>query len=373
MVTPRSPSPKRQILSLVMTERCNLRCTYCYETKSNSPGIAFETAQRAILNAFQNPAFDELEIDFFGGEPFIEYNTLRNICSWLWSEPRPKPYICFAVTNGTLVHGGIRDWVLENKDRIILGLSLDGTPEMHNTNRGNSYSSIDIDFFRTTWPLQAVKMTVSRDTLPTLADGIIYLHELGFMVICTYAFGAKWQPIDSEIFSIELKRVADYYIQNPSIEPCNIVMMAIDHIFDAPRDNNYCGAGKNIWCVDKDGVPYPCQTFLPMSTGKSRDEMLEVFQELKDGTNNRLGKCQDCALLPICQTCYGINYTEHGNPFIRSDQNCEFSKIRAKATSYMLSQMILHRGRDYKCLQSKSDSDLYHIIRGIRAVQDNFA
>lgn len=34
----------------------------------------------------------------------------------------------------------------ENKERFIVGLSLDGTREMHNRNRSNSYDKIDIPF-----------------------------------------------------------------------------------------------------------------------------------------------------------------------------------------------------------------------------------
>lgn len=43
---------------------------------------------------------------------------------------------------------------------------------MHNLNRSNSYNDIDVDFFRKTWPTQAIKMTISAETLPMLADGI---------------------------------------------------------------------------------------------------------------------------------------------------------------------------------------------------------
>ena len=356
-----------------MTERCNLRCTYCYETKSESPGISFDTAKYAIMQAFQNDEFDELEIDFFGGEPFLEFQTLRAICEWLWGEPRPKPYICFVVTNGTLVHGDIRDWAFANKDKVILGLSLDGTPEMHNLNRGKSYRRIDVDFFRVTWPSQAVKMTVSPDTLPALAEGIIYIHKLGFKVGCTYAAGAAWQASAPEVFATELKKVADYYIGNPDIEPCNMVTMAIDHIYDTSHDNNHCGTGYGILCVDKDGINYPCQTFMPMSTGKSYEEMQPAYQLLRDGRNNHNGKCKKCALLPMCQTCYGINYAQFGNPFIRSEQNCEFSKVRAMAAAYMYAHMILHRDRSYSFLRTKTDSDIFYILRGIAAVQEGFA
>lgn len=48
---------------------------------------------------------------------------------------------------------------------------------MHNVNRSNSYDDIDLDFFLEMYPEQDVKMTVSRETLPHLAEGVIELHQ----------------------------------------------------------------------------------------------------------------------------------------------------------------------------------------------------
>ena len=157
-----SKSRKRKTLSLMLTHDCNLACVYCYEKVKSGRQISLETAKQAIAKSFSLcPSGEELEISFHGGEPFLAFDLLRNICEWVWSQAWPVPYICFTTTNGTLVHGNIRDWVACNRKRLHLGLSLDGTREMHNLNRSGSFDLIDIDFFLANWPDQPLKMTVS--------------------------------------------------------------------------------------------------------------------------------------------------------------------------------------------------------------------
>jgi len=359
--------PRRQLLSLVMTEKCNLDCTYCYEHKVDGLILPLEVAQKAIREAFANDNFDELEIDFFGGEPLVAFRGVVAICEWLWTNEWPKPYICFASTNGTLLHGHVAEWFEKYKERFILGLSLDGTPEMHDVNRSNSYSKIDFGLFRRLWPFQAAKMTVSRETLPTMAKGVIHIHNLGFKVSCSTAFGLQWTDTDYALFEREMRLLADYYLENPEIEPCNIISMQIEHIHHASKKNNYCGAGTNLTVVDRRGDKYPCQTFLPMTTGGNVD-IPEMFSLLSRGQEKVNLRCEQCSLLPLCQTCYGLNLKHQGDMYNRAMSNCYFTKIRAKATAYLYAGMITNQEKDYIFLRGKTEDELYYMINGIQTV-----
>ena len=138
---------RRKIVELVLTEQCNLSCVYCYEHDKDVLKMPNDIAKKAIEEAFTDSSFNEVEIDFFGGEPFLAFNDMKEICEWFWQQDWPKPYIVFAPTNGTLVHGDVRDWIYKNRERFFLGLSVDGTASMHNLNRCNSFDKIDLDFF----------------------------------------------------------------------------------------------------------------------------------------------------------------------------------------------------------------------------------
>ena len=115
--------------------------------------MPLDIAKEAVKREFETAeGYEGLVIDFMGGEPLIQFKLMREIAEWIWSNPWPKPHILSTSTNGTLVTEEVKAWFRRNADRLSVGLSLDGTPEMHRTNRGCSFRDIDLDFFRTTWP-----------------------------------------------------------------------------------------------------------------------------------------------------------------------------------------------------------------------------
>ena len=322
-----------------------------------------------ITHHFNNSdGFEEIEFQFFGGEPFLEFETIKGAAEWTWSKKQPKPYIFFATTNGTLVHGEIREWCAKNKDRMCLGLSLDGTPSMHNTNRSNSFKRIDAPFFFKNWPKQSVKMTVSLQTLPKLAAGIIYLHELGFKIHCNLAQGKDWSDQGVlRVFAAELQKLIDFYISHPHIEPCSLLDIRLDAL---TKENNvpkkWCGAATDMVAVDVDGAEYPCQLFTPLVMEK---KLLRCVDKLY-GSPEKLtpAKCRSCVLLPICPTCYGMNILQRANPVKRDMMLCKLFKIQALAASQLQAQLILLRDKIVR-LQEFSPQTITRMIDGIEKVQ----
>ena len=208
-------------------------------------------------------------------------------------------------------------------------------------------------------------MTISPLTIGELADGVIFLHKKGFKVSCNNAYGMVWKEEDFYIFSEQLKKLANFYIENPKVEPCSLMDMPIQYIrFKAKK---WCGAGTALVCIDRTGQKFPCHTFLPSSGIKT--DMGKFFHDLSsdDLLDNQ---CEDCILASFCPTCYGINFVENYDITKRNAQYCLFSKIRAKAVSYMLSVMLTNRQRDYIYLKSKSDTDIKYIISGIKEISN---
>ena len=180
---------------------CNLRCVYCYEQdKSSKETFDLDLAKSTLTKELSIKSNSKgTLVNFHGGEPFISYKKIKELCEWAWAQNFPENFLFFATSNGTLIHGEMQEWLFENRKRFVVGLSLDGTPEMHNRNRSNSYDLIDTEFFAKTWPEQGVKMTVSRETIHSLAEGIIYMHELGFKVIrANLAEMTDWQEYTME-------------------------------------------------------------------------------------------------------------------------------------------------------------------------------
>ena len=89
----RKSSARRRTCTLLITYRCNLNCVYCYEHFKGNKKMTFEMAKSIVekeLEFVKNSSnYDELEIDFMGGEPFIEFSLIKKITEWLASEKRP--------------------------------------------------------------------------------------------------------------------------------------------------------------------------------------------------------------------------------------------------------------------------------------------
>ena len=139
---------KIKTVTLTLTQACNLSCTYCYEHHKSNRRMSVETAKSIVDYELKNFAdFEGIEFDLFGGEPFLAFDLVREITDYICSKKGDIPCTVFATTNGTLVHGEVQDWLREHVGCFICGLSLDGTRDMHNVNRSNSYDDIDLDFF----------------------------------------------------------------------------------------------------------------------------------------------------------------------------------------------------------------------------------
>ena len=221
-------SPDKSI-TLTLTAQCNLHCVYCYEHSKNDSAMSFDIA-RSILDSEMPECEGQIYIELFGGEPFLAFDNIKRIYDYVNVNWPDKQWIMFATTNGTLIHDEIQDW-LKNHKRFICGLSLDGNKLMQDINRSNSFDQIDIDFFIKQYPQQAIKMTVSQDTLPFLFDGIVYAHSKGFKVNCNLAFGIDWSDKNNvAILERELNKIIEYYLRNPEIEPCSMLNVPIEHL-----------------------------------------------------------------------------------------------------------------------------------------------
>lgn len=353
----------RKTIMLTLTESCNLNCSYCYEHNKSSRKMSFETAKRILDYEFSlDDGLNEIEVDLFGGEPFLAFDLIKQIHKYVYSIKSDKKRICFTTTNGTLVHGEIEEWLRKNKDTFCAGLSLDGTKRMHDMNRSNSFDDINISFFRECWPFQDAKMTISRKSLPYLAEGIIFIQNSGFTCSGSFAFGIDWKlEEDIPILERQLKVLSDYYIDNPDVPIADIINVKIENL-TAPKEKNYrwCGAGKQMRAYDVDGNAFPCQSFMGLSIGELSTLSHDAFEGDVDLTDPM---CENCPIQQLCSTCYGMNYSRTGKVNIRDKEHCEFNKLIAQANAYI----------KYHRLISKKDltPEDYLVLKGIQILNEN--
>lgn len=360
---------KIKTVTLTLTQNCNLNCTYCYEHHKSKKTMSLDCAKKIIdyeLSASRGA--DVLEFDLFGGEPFLEFDLLQGITEYISRKKAEANCIVFATTNGTLVHGEIQAWLREYSECFVCGLSLDGTREMHNINRSGSYDNIDLDFFLDMYPEQDVKMTISRETLPTLAEGVIDMHRKGFLVSCNLAYGIDWSnPQNMEILKRELHRLIKFYLENPGIEPCSMLEMDISNVGIYERHAiRYCGAGKDMRSYDVGGQVYPCQFFMPLSVGEKKAAAAKNIEFPDEYLPEDLldEKCRRCVIRSACPNCFGSNYASTGSIYKRDDNMCRLTKIIMKARSYF-------RAKQWELGQlHKEPDELQALLRAIVKIQE---
>ena len=133
----------KKICTLMLSYGCNLNCTYCFEKcKSASPEkqMSLETAQKIILKEADvvrnSNNYDSLKLDIFGGEPFLRFELIKELCDWVWRTVTDIKVEVYITTNGTLFTPECKAWIRSNRQRISICMSVDGDSEMQMRNRG---------------------------------------------------------------------------------------------------------------------------------------------------------------------------------------------------------------------------------------------
>lgn len=115
-------------IMLLLTEECNLACSYCYEHHKRPRTMDFSQARRIIDAHYAQTAPGEtVLIEVFGGEPFLNFPLMQRIDDYVMTTYGDRVNLFETTTNGTLVHGEVQSWLAARRDRWRVSLSLDGT------------------------------------------------------------------------------------------------------------------------------------------------------------------------------------------------------------------------------------------------------
>jgi sulfatase maturation enzyme AslB (radical SAM superfamily) len=210
------PNSEGKTSTFIVTDDCNLRCSYCYLTDKKPDRMSWEVARDFIDMTFSNnlhlaniPAEDQIQFDhakiwdFVGGEPFMEFELVSKIINYILEKTQTLPdnhpwkrgFDCknckvthrlkgfrFAFsTNGTyLSDPKIREYLESHRDLISLGVTIDGPKDMHDAcrvypNGEGSFDSVmnSWEWYRKTFPLNAMH---SKSTI--CHENLIYVGEI---------------------------------------------------------------------------------------------------------------------------------------------------------------------------------------------------
>lgn len=330
-------------LLLLISHSCNLNCKYCYEWFKDSRRMSWEQAVKILENEFQHDDEPIESVDLLGGEPLLNFEIIPKICNWIW-ERFPNTRI-FARTNGTLLSESMKEWFSSNRHRFILGLSIDGMPEVNFINRG--IRNIDIEYFRQNWPDNPVKMTIFPNSVHLLVSSLKYLYNKNFKVIGGLAQGVKWDNKHCCELEEQLSVLTDFYLCNSAITPLEpLYDLNFDKAFWIPTEDAFetpCWKQANIHTYDCDGGLLPCHMFSSIVQGKEKRQ--SVLHDMQKVNHELLPvDCQTCPIRWCCKNCMAMNYQHTGNfgDNINLKLMCDAQKIAASASA----EFIVRRAMD---------------------------
>ncbi len=356
---------KRRMCVLMITHDCNLNCSYCYESHKSKKTMSVDMAKSLILREAErvrtDPMFEELQVDFLGGEPFMNFPLIREIVEWLDANPLPVPFICFGSTNGTLLDDDRKNWLRKYKDLVCFSASYDGSTEMQRTNRGTTQGSVDLEFFHELWPTQGFQMTISKETLPHLAEGILESQRKGYPLFVALAQGVDWNAEDARLYFEQLQVLKEAYLDDETLTPINRLTryLLIDSTTDRPQTKT-CGTGTHMVTYDVDGKAYGCHLFTPIVLGpESGLELSRVDWQCDEIAQDE--RCSECVLKSWCSTCAGFNYRYRGSLAKRDMRWCSMMLMEAVVSCELQIQLLNKRRNEL------SASDAEHAQHALTA------
>jgi uncharacterized protein len=359
---------ENKTIMLIVTENCNLRCSYCYEENKTFRMMDFKTAKSVIDKEFADDStYRNGEIELFGGEAFLNFDLIKEIYDYVDST---YPNITFSTTtNGTLIHSDLQDWLYERRKKFLCTLSLDGPEQVHDKNRvfhdgTGSFNSIDFSFFRETWPGCSVKMTISPDSISNLFESVVFTEELGFDCMATFASGVKWNLSENlDDLVRNLSGLAKRYSDDPSLKICRMLDLDLRYLF-YPFDNDfrYCGAGVTKKCYDRNGNAYPCQGLSPLTIGAKASDYLN--RDFKDFTLSEKNPCRLCRWVRLCRTCYAANFMETNDLEMNGHEMCLINRLCILASAKIQFARLMKKGAAFS-------DDEQMVLKAVSIIQDH--
>ena len=325
---------ERKSLMLLITYNCNLRCSYCYEPKTKNFKMSVQKAKQILIERIQKYEleYNTIEVQFMGGEPFLEFPLIKEVSEWLWTLNLKCNLVIFAPTNGTILTDEIKNWLTHNKERFTIGLSFDGDKLMQDLNRTMSSYKVNLSYFVNNWPDQSVKMTISPETISTLASGVKYLHQSGFKhITADLAMGnsVKWTQNSLLTYKLQLSQLEDYYLEHPELYPFSMLNIDLRSLIQDNNENvKSCGCGETLECIDWTGKSYACHLFSPVALPVEKANRSNEIYDFHNHTIFDYAICRKCMLNTICNHCYGMNYICNDDIRIPSPFHCAAFKIR---------------------------------------------
>lgn len=347
---------------LSLTEKCNLRCTYCYYKKSHEDRCAemsdevMEAALRYVLEKTIEFKQDILAVTYFGGEPLLRFDMIRKGTAYLKDlvqsrrSELPEDFVLrFGVnTNGTLLNDEILEY-MEREDFFIY-LSLDGPASRHDISRrtvdGRGSFEAIAPFIPALVKLDAFPLSVTtRDNIAGLTDSVKWLKAQGFMKVQNMVdFDGHWTGENMDALAAEYRKLAEMWYELKKEKSDFYIQLVQDHVLyhvlNLKKKTCSCDILKGTIGVATNGNIFPCSRFIsskpdaPYILGNVLDKEDHVYdspaaQEVYRFLETDKKECEGCGIMHRCSAheCGCTSFYTTGSVFGVSPEVCTHERI----------------------------------------------
>ena len=328
-------------MCLHLAHDCNLACDYCFAKGGAFAGkremMSAQTARAAIdwLVRVSGPRRN-LEIDFFGGEPLLNFGVLKETVDYARAieTAHSKNFRFTVTTNGYRLTDEMADYLNENMHNIVV--SIDGRAHVHDAVRktpGGRGSHERVmrnaqKLLRGRDKEYYVRGTFTADNLDFSRD-VLYIADAGFdgvsvePVVTSGPRAIREEHLEA-VFA-EYDTLAEEYVRRRK-EGCGFAFFHFMVDLDAGpcllKRVRGCGAGTEYLAVAPNGDIYPCHQFV----GKSVYKMGSVYV---DGLEQTVADLFDtCRVDQIedCKGCWAKYYCSGGCAAANLNMNGDIKK-----------------------------------------------
>ncbi len=345
-------------LCLHIAHDCNLACKYCFAEEGEYHGrralMSLEVGKKALdfLVASSGNRVN-LEVDFFGGEPLMNWQVVKDLVEYGRSleEPNNKKFRFTLTTNGVLLNDEILEFA--NREMANIVLSIDGRREVHDRMRpfrgGQGSYDLIVPKFKKVAKSRGqeryyVRGTFTRNNLDFSKD-VLHLADLGFQQISVepvvagpeddYSIREEDIPVLKEEYDT---LAAEMLKRRKEGRGFNFFHFMID-LEGGPcvaKRLSGCGSGTEYLAVTPWGDLYPCHQFVGNEIflmGNVEEGILrtDIRDEFKCCNVYAKEKCRKCFAKFYCSGgCAANSYNFHGNINDAYDVGCELERKRVE-------------------------------------------
>lgn len=301
-------------LSAVMSEKCNLNCSYCGVDKLSNKRIESELLLEQFNKLRQQYPEEIIRIDFFGGEPLINFDIIQYTIEHTKDDPQIQ---YFMPTNGLLLDEEKLDYL--QKHNVQISISFDGLWQDTNRLQHNNKGTLDrylnkAELFRKIKNFHIHTMvTVGNYNL--LENHQFILKNMGANPDLTLVRDDIWDEESTRKINEGITELFNWYKANVDTEEMpNFIREYMKHVVlykSKKTEIKNCGAGIDL-ITFSDNKTLPCYRF------RDQPDIIAKMPEFREMT-----KCMTCEVKNYCRKGCLYSQIKNDGPI---DELCDMYK-----------------------------------------------